>query len=109
LLIQYLHTYSYENPLSSFQMAHVFLSNRYDKVIYITANRILAKLIQDYILAWNIHWVDVIHLPPAVDVQRITETETEPNFFPSRVIYFGNLLNPKQGLANHLKQRFKQQ
>lgn len=97
LAVQYLHTYSYVEPLRQAELVVKNLDGRVDRVVFVTAYRSLhAQLV--------LAGFEALFVPMTVDPGPVRAARsTEAPLVGRRVLYFGNVTRPKTRLLNELK------
>lgn len=102
LAVQYLHEYSYSNPLGDIQLIHRNLRDKFQRVIFVSAYK---SLVMNATLAGYEVW----HLPMAVDTASITPVWSSPGEHRGHhaAAYFGNLVQSKANRFRDLHGAFR--
>lgn len=100
-VVQYLHTYSYHQPLRQAELVASHLTGRADRVVFVTAYRSLHALLT---LAGH----EALFVPMTVDTGRVRAAASPEPLHPERrVLYFGNITRPKRALFAQVNQAFE--
>lgn len=83
-VIQYLHSYPYQNALA--RVERIRSSVRCRRLIFITAYKAFAKLI-------NVRGFEARFVPMAIDVSEVRRHKTSQNEIENAVLWFGNISN----------------
>lgn len=98
IIIQYLHSYPYEQPLVSVKEAVRAAGGR--RIIFVTAYQQMQKLME-------VRGYEAIYIPMAIDTSIMPEPLKRRD--PKRIIYFGNLLHGKREFLPKLKIELRKQ
>lgn len=101
VVIQYLHTYSYREPLRQARLVRDRLAGRVDQVVFVTAYRSLhAQLV--------LAGYESLFVPMTVDTVAVRARASGEAPHPERrVLYFGNITRPKRALFAQVQRQFE--
>lgn len=89
LIVQYLHTFIYDDPLRDIRRVSEWLANRCDRLVFVTAYRSL----RDLAVAAGF---EAVFVPMTLDAEPVRKHRAGKSFRKGCAIYFGNVTKTKE-------------